>query len=603
MPLTIADIPDEVLANILSSSAVSDMVVSLWLCGNQALNARLKRGGCSCFVATIYELKKWPRVLEQLKSLRKVVVIAKSCQEPIEWMSDHVMNLSSGLEELHLDFPHAGLVFAKTLIWDVSYNPQPQPQLIDIGKLFPSLVHLSLDPQSQAHRSPYTHLLPRSLQTLHLGSFFLNTLAAYEALPSSLTSLNVHSNFATELTFPVLPKSLTHANEVFLSAVTPMCRDMALKCVQVDVPSLKLNGLLALPHSLTRLYLSSEMHYPYNEDGKAWTSFLPASLTSLLFARRMRVSDIAELPPSITKLETPSIAGLRDQLQLQESLHDFWPKKLVSLSIYSPVDYFEPIFHSILPRTLTHLRLPPTDFTTANCGNTLPPDLTELEFDSFASTPKSIKLSPKLLKFSVQRAWPSDSSGWLPRNLTSLELSKSPLEQPPSSINLALFPLNLTHLSLACIWASDLGKLPRTLLSFDLIRLYGTIDISCFKHLPSSLNRLNIDELGTSMTIYYEAFGNIPSSLKELDLRKLRLSLELLVYLPTTVAVLKLKSIMQISTPFAKRLPVRWLSYLLNRFTTFDYDKLPIIHECWPTSLPRTPIHQAQLDFAKLSYK
>lgn len=617
MDRSLAIFPDEIIAKILSASAASDMVVSLWLCGNQALNTRLSRRGCTSFVASVSMLTMWPRVLSQLKSLQTVFITALAAQEPIEWMSKHAMDLPSCLEELHLDFPFAGLIFSPDIHWELSYVYRPcllpseeGNMLPNLNTLFPNLRHLVLEAKSYFTRVPLSladiQHLPRGLQTFNSGAHTMELPELFQALPSSLTSLAIDSEVPANQALPLLPKSVTYIREPsYVVSTDPFDPSMALRTLLLQAEGLNLNDLQKLPNGLTRLHLICDIiPSPFSPSGKPWTSFLPASLTSLRYAGQLSTEDIGNLSADLLTLEIDSVLGLREHLATVNSTEDrtsFWPKRLQSLSIQARYHAQQlALSPSTIPRTLTHLTLYDGDIAAVDDDGPLPDSLTHLQLGPY-TTPPSNKFSlPNGLR-SLTVVQPASRKLSFPQNLTQLVLYSTDGTKPLDKDLIVSLPPKLEHLTLSSVWVSDLCLLPRSLESLSLQSLSGEINESRLAGLPPCLKSLKMNDLSSNKMVC-QAFAHLPPSLKELDLRLWRAPLEFLVHLTTTVSVLSLKSVTHISEETARLLPLRWLRFLLDRKASFDCNQLPILHALWPESLPITPLHQAQLVAADIPY-
>ena len=158
MSLNLHNFPNDILENIFHQNAASDRVVAMWLCGDRTFNARLSRGACTSFVAHVTEVLKWPRMLSELKSLRRLVIRAYLLREPIQWMHGEFAKLSSTLEEIRIDFPHATVLvldspnYSSTSPYFVNAKHSlPAPVLIDIGKHFPKWRIRLPRPPTSAH--------------------------------------------------------------------------------------------------------------------------------------------------------------------------------------------------------------------------------------------------------------------------------------------------------------------------------------------------------------------------------------------------------------------------------------------------------------------
>lgn len=581
MASSLALFPDEVLANILSHPSASDSVISLWLSGNHALNARLSRGGCTSFVTSVVQLLKWPRLLAELKSLRHIEIRATLVQEPIEWMHQELSKLPSSLTNLHLEFEGATrLISPPTRSFSYSQGSFP---LLDLSSMFPDLLSLYVKNGSIKSNRLYSEdavpLLPKRLISLTLDAQIASE--CYEMLPRSLTRLDTVRTFKTQTTRQDLPTSLTFCPVLHPLSIEELSYFTSLKILELPPRPALASDISALPSGVTEIRLQ------FAPDSLFEPSIWPRNLTSMTVGS-LSPTNVASLPDSLLNLTASNIRGLADYVSTlppDADPYGFWPKNLVSLSLYSINDVSWTQEAKWFPRTLTsllHLGVTtpndplglPGDFD----STIFPPLLKHLDFACLMVVPAAKKDSTKL---------------GLPSSLETLKMHWTAY---PGDIIVPQIPTScLTSLDIASkIPVEHLPLLPRQLTFLDIHGLTGSIAIDSLKHLPSGLKKLHM-LFAMRHELPAEAFAYLPRSLKFLKLHQYRALLELYVYLPTTIASV-LVGVMEgeFTLDVASRIPLHWLIYLIQDILVIS-SNLEVLYNLVPEGIRLTPMTTAHL--------
>lgn len=565
MASSMARLPDEILAYILSHGAVSDMVVSLYLCGDRSLNARLCRGGCTSFVATIDELLQWPQMLSQLKSLREVSLSAREIHQYVHLLRKELLKLPSELEILHLDFPEATETLFATLPSSSSNPQEPSLRAMDlVSNRFTQLKSLTLGPRRRLEDTTQMvpqmlASLPRSLLSLGLGDTLPHPFNL-DMLPPNLTQLHFpssdHAPVATSL-----PRTLTECSSTFSHTDLTHLSSLATLSY-LDGTSFSETAAVALPRGLTRLSLQSLQHF----DSNLW----PSTLTSMRVGR-VDTAILQQLPQSLVSLTIGSLVDYNQQIKALtvEAAIALWPKRLMSLIFENTLSLpFDKI--ATLPPSLTTIKKVLIGFKrTLKTPITFSPLLKHLEFSCDSTTTHKVFVQlPQLETLAV--SW-KDYAAMIsehPESLRSLHLDST-------------------------VRYGYLTSLPRNLTSLYLLRLeckHG----DAFQHLPPTLKILKVRYLPS---IAPKDLAMLPHTLEALFFPTYSADLYSFLYLSTNITSLEFKSIHPwLSPELAAQLPLRWLRFLLTTHLIRSNNELLLRH--WPASKPipiRSILSQVQL--------
>lgn len=462
--MSLASLPADVLAQLLSSKDVSFLVLGLLKCGNTALNHKLAIG----VTFLRLELQKglaitrFPHLIFQLQSLRYLAIKSEGAffRDPKYW---HIAlsRLSTKLETLKIASTDAEVAFR-------NYDPNTSSNAssyvvtsysrgvsigIDISKIFPRLHTLSLKPKNGLKCQDY--------------QFFA-------CLPPSLTRLST-----TPLQFSVghrqlltyLPRSL----RVLRAEVRLFDFDSMVRQLTPEQNSCPLEDALQAPPAL-----ESISSIRCTEKSHIW---LPKTLKNGSVHLTVAVSQtLANLPPGLSSLQINDVEGL-DQAGWTAEL----PPNLTSLDLAAlPGDKCSlgPNI-ATLPSTLAYLTVGFVNF---------------IDWGAIKAHPPQSRWPPHLTHISCYLD-PTEPIEWiphLPQYLRSLELSISARHtfRAIPQINLSDFP-SLTSLAVApitdhCAKVQILGDGPflRRLFTVGRIDRLPTMDQSTFERLPTCLTEL-----------------------------------------------------------------------------------------------------------------
>lgn len=502
---TLARLSDEALDQILSWSSLS--VATLWMAGDLDFNLRIARC-CSCVRTdrrlASSTLKKWPRMLSELRSLRILVLNVASINEDLDTLKEQVQRLSPTIIELEFQFSFASVLWLDNSHWthpkDSRSPTEPPTRVVanspniacwDLSQWFPilqkatfienrpnfvwhySTASMGIFPPTLTHltwtialtRHSSLSLLPRGLTSLRLWLFKSRDLEyGILDLPPAVTQLDGF-NYSSIDDIAALPRTLTAGN--WLSNDIPL------------TPQL----LASLPprmESLTGSHRIQPIDFPTH-----WATHLPNFLKTLeLSSPTLRLSDIALLPRTLESLHHIQLdyAHLPSELALldpQERLL-IWPPNLTSISI--PKDY------SSFPRNHDADIINSSDFAMfPSCMTSisgfkvesvqklllvLPKLFPHLETLAVYSSHKKIEycniaeFSPCLRILRLENVALDDSSiRQLPRTLTALTLPHMVIAAGPDVESfIAALPPSLRMLKLKSFPKADIPKLPSSIL-------------------------------------------------------------------------------------------------------------------------------------------
>lgn len=587
MSLRLAYFPDDILENIFTASAG---VVAIWLCGDRALNARLARGACTSFVANVHEVVKWPRMLPELKSLRRLIIRADYTREPPERMHGELFKLPKTMEVIAIDFPGATSLILDEPKWvppqDRLVHTQshlPKPVFVNIAEMFPLLRELDLvSPDSgvlELVKAKDLKVFPPTLE--HLG-LCVSLMEGFEALPPNLRIFDMAIGASTNLSDDPLPIDLPHLKRYgsrclkYLGDSFPILNYPAVESLY----SRNWNEDMAHLPSLTELQIANT-----NESfPKEWTAQLPRSLRKLTCGEQLTVAQLDALPNSLSSLAFQGVLGgyafKRDggDSKGEEADYEidlsFWPSQLGSLEIVATKLGAKDFRH--LPRKLTALTRIMVDFRVTHAADfaLLPPGLTNLHLSQVQA--RTLEDDDQDYRFEWQSYLPG------------LKVLSFHFHQ----LDTSHFPQALTKLSVSYISLEHFAALPRTLTELHHGPLQGSMsDDHCFACLPQGLKHWH-GILNPPLVLNYRAFAHIPASLRTLYFHGIHWDLEIFVHLPSTVASFKAPTIENFSLQVAQQLPLKWLFALLHMRYSFNFDHYDLLDRSWPKGMPKTPTHE-----------
>lgn len=617
----LVNLPDEVLANILNRKAASDMVVSLWLCGCPALNIRLSRRGCISFVAKVKRARKWPRILSELKSLRRVVFYADLMLESLTMIAIEVRKLPSQLEEVRLNLPDASLLLFDSRPFLGATDPMDQIRHFN-----------TKDPISWPLHHAYPCLKTLQLEKLgsHLLALFLSE-AVINLLPSGLSKLDLRGmKFVGEL--PSLPQSLTalgfdflkltHFNNLTYAGLPPNLRKMSCD----SVPT---NKIASLPRSLTRGTLnfsgalgpSTTLEIPrglleatvrdigwdfLDSDEPRWTSLLPSRLTKLTAYVGFELDEIPHLPRTLLHIMCARIHGkakdVKDYLEEagdEFNSEDFWPPSLLSICFFRGERAQDELFYEPripLPRSLRLLDVsglePSKKRNFFENAAPLPPALTRLKVANHTdNTPLvscTIDMPASLTFFKATGVHIKSSiANLLTTNLKTLILSDTSADTDHWETAISSLPQTLEKLHFSTIKTSSLSHLPRGLKCLKCSHFKGIVGPDSLQGLPPALTRLKVWRLLSNT--HYPAFASLPPSLRVLQFfRNREIDLRLFRYLAPTIRHVYFSTVINVTSDTVAALPLHWVSWILQHVQLKEKDA-NMLFEAGPLKGSRFP--------------
>lgn len=418
---------DETLSHILEFASLH--VTSLWCAGDVQLNAKLVRC-CRCIrtdpdLRTI-KLKRWPRMISNLKSLLVLDIAVDSFSSGLEQINGEARLLPKSLTELSLHFGLAIHVF---------FDDSQRVPFVELDGDQPASIHQCMIPfpHKQSITSFWTpEFLPRlrkmkirdrdsSYLQAAIGSFSFSlehlewqiTPLSTFSLPPNITHVRL-APFDLELS-PLLPSSLTRIDSLSYDWLAHGRR--LSEGQHVDT--------LAWPPNLTSLSLS------YRNFAIHDLKLIPRTLTELGDARFdatcTDTSYLQDLPPGLKILRAYSMGG---RCTWTLTLPILVP--LVELQLrYIDLD---PHGWSMLPPTLRMLEITGTYLPEGDSPlmEQLPRSLECLELSNIHSTAFSF-LPPRLVCLHLSDVYGplTDEQGeMIPPTLRTLELARVAYSNP-----------------------------------------------------------------------------------------------------------------------------------------------------------------------------
>lgn len=528
---TLAGLSDEVLGLILSWSSLE--VATLWMAGDTSFNKRIARSCSSVRTSPSLKyttLKRWPRMLSDLRSLHTLHIQVYSFSEAYEKIIEKLKTLSATIEELHLFFDRASSVPGAE--WPTRASVRI---CWSMAEIFPRLRKLSMvheKPSQQSTKSisdDSLAIFPATLEELN-WSVLTPSVFSFQALPRGLQSLsmdlpgNLHRSFGAaqlatlppnltrligirakdEAELHALPRTLTYGNFSW-----PTCPE----------------HFAALPSH------TAEIHGPIRITGEyisrlsvSWTTLIPQSLKHLSAnCPPLTPQDIEGFPRSLTSLSQISIGytALSEVMRSEgtRAAQNLWPPALTSLilSVTNNVVDIKAEELVVLPRNLKVLKSLVIDADTKlfNHLSLLPTNLVDLDlvwYTRGSMIPMESELPSGLtsLRLSGAYIWPPNFSK-LPRGLKVLSLPDTSIHEPKWSKYLPRLPPSIEKLRLGRFEVSGLSVLPPSLVKLTVIAIIGQLDDTTPIKLPPSLIRIKSlkprpDSLTSKSRIFI--FGN-----------------------------------------------------------------------------------------------
>lgn len=541
--MRLSDLASDLLDVILTDLCHSYVILLLWQCGDQLLNARIASGLSRVRLErSSLSLSRFPPILLQLRSLRDLSIKSKSklFLDPVE-LSNAIKKLPRSLEKLSIasqDVLYSLVNFdaeatAKNLTHISTVHARGTSRCYDLEAHFPRLLELKIEEEISSLIRPTP--LPQNELSI--------------ALPSNLTSFTATKIFIDKTNhqfMSVLPRTLNSLHAV------------------VEITVAKSNALVLADWEHAPPHLEYLQHVSWNR-GPENFSWLPRSLTGGRIQDPFQtdyhfIDDTATvelklrtLPPRLSEFafQQPFNAkGSFDHFDMMALL----PGALSKLEITLPIINF---IVASLPSTLQTLTLIGKDSWNwqnirmeMNAWNPSesritfwPPALRSLNLGLVELSPKDVDLLPSTLHELTFR--PSSATAFLLdyklnlAHLTSLTVQFNHGErtlnfQGVPSLTALEYVSTTSRLSIDCIEAlpaslTSLKALFSTKLSQDapwqlppsLTTLHvGVFFSAWFELLPRTLTDLSIQRITTGSELAFDWARSLPQGLRHLRIRE-----------------------------------------------------------------------------------
>lgn len=512
-------LPPDILHLVLEGSALA---VTLWLCGDKALNSRLSSGLTSLRLSHT-PLKEFslPEMVSTLRRLKRLELHAYNdiLKNKSGW-TQALLKLPRSLEVLTIDSTDSDQVFLNfetALRVADYYQPMAEPRYLPIASFLPNLQTLNLKRASRGMEKTFFKCLPPSLTalTIDTGWFYLPFMSH---LPRSLQYLDANTIMGTDslgtafADLAEMPPCMTlNRIEIYqvdeslsLRKLPPGILNLQLLYIEECPPSL----IAQLPRSLTKLDIQtvSELDWtPYIkmsglvspiESGDSQNggslSFWPPGLESLAIQlETLEVGALAALPRMLKSLTLGISKDSR--FRAQELPYDLETLELKTLVMMPVEGHFPP--H--VTRIHCSNPLDPQTFCAA-----LPPSLLDLTVINnshmFVDNPSSTYIFPNSLTTLCLTAWQIEWFHEIPASVTSLALTTLLTARYAFQQRLDLF-----------------SALPRGLKSLSIVRVEWNNETHLLAPFPanSSLTHLNISMF---LVLPLESIKRLPRAMKSL---------------------------------------------------------------------------------------
>lgn len=525
----LSGLPDEALSQILDLLFFD--TINLWCSGDRILITRIVR--CCHSIRSppklaLVTLKRWPRFIPELKSLRSLDITVVQVSEGAHAVANELRKLPKGLLELCISFQHAHFVpFAGASILTV--NPYLKPP---VSSSKTTSAHLLGDTHSTASwwtsdffpvlkKARFWSPMANDLQVT-FGGFpdSLDSLSwsikldggnkhVFSRLPAGLTSLEISSATSDHLAAASLPRGLTHLNGPSWGQgadLAALPRTLATGSWFSTTSDFTPSLLQSLPPAISKISAYSRVVEPsFQSLGIEWTAALPRFLTSLFLlpTSPLTASLVFALPRTLMSLKNVSLnmdSIYQSTKEGQYQLDLLWPPQLRTLRLeFSTLISTSHVY--LLPRTLAKLErlalraddpisdrlstLPPLlthlslrnggDFDIWKPNHPLPPLLTVLDLNSTAN-----------LKFDLE------SFQYLSPGLKKLIMPQTNVRTTEEAESLAQLPRGLLELSIGVLHSDGFALLPRTLNMLSTFYISGDLTEEQGQLIPPSLKRMFI---------------------------------------------------------------------------------------------------------------
>jgi Leucine-rich repeat (LRR) protein len=531
--MSLLDLPSELLDPITSELSGKE-ILRLWLCGSRVLNAKLGPGGGvrSLDLTAPHEAYfPWPSVLFSFKELRSFSLSLEARCTIKHADATILCQMSKKIQKLQIAALNAEATFRvpeeASNLPIVQLDTYSSDRILDLQRVFPSLVHLHIHGSSIIDYSCLLAGLPQNLKTFdfRFSTSFQNIHIA--SLPRSVTSITLE--VARQLRLEgilALPPNLEVLNisDVDLTVLALEALPRTLKTLDLSFLSVfPSESISKLPPGLKSLKLVRD----YSITAGAIKQ-LPRTLTELHQSENYRMSDLAaaNLPPGLTFLDWN---GTKD---LSPEAIEILPRSLKTLLLDRYTNVINPVIHN-LPPGLTKLSLANNKDIDDESAEKLPRSLTWLHLPSntILST-AGIRNLPHMLTYLdllSNNAFDDSTVAALPRGLKCLKLGSTLI----TTDSTALLPRGLESLYLPKIdtWVDcGIEHLPRTLTVLDLTKCTALTD-ACMSLMP---RKLVILRLRYNKNLTAQCLPHIPSGIRIFDAQSPTLMMAFFLQRPQT---------------------------------------------------------------------
>lgn len=495
--LNLTHFPGEVLAHLFRLPCASHTVVSLWKCGDSALNAKLAR-----YVDTViledqkrYSTSRWPKMLSALQNLRVLSISRNGILAPPHILSNEASRLSKTLIELEIHcFKALGSIMIHYEDDDLETSQPGEDERVsgeicwNVGETYPNLRKLVL--QTVQSESWYPTFI-------RIASGF------WQVLPPTIEHLDVFAMISSAADSPPsLPPSLTHLTAVggHLLSVPPQMEHLRVFCAGSEVsdhPNLKtacitigdINTYSLRTTAIEQLRIRHKMLMVLPP-----SDWLPCNLKKLEMPITATADFLKLLPRCLEGLSVSEVdwsnlvAHVEAAEDWQKAIKSLFPQlRVLSCNVYSfPLP--SPAAIAYLPSTLhvcEKLELARTnDDDPKNALQSLPwtynmPLLRDMTLScGNLSFPNGIPATLTSLSVTMWVESAVELNCLASSNIRSLELnlvSRNPQVQQSLSKLLSILPKKLEKFELELLgislnWTSDWSALPPTLLELHITR-------------------------------------------------------------------------------------------------------------------------------------
>lgn len=532
-------LPNELLANVLSYQDISFTVISLWKAGDALFTAKLVKS------ITHVDLKdtnwnstsRWPQCLSKLLNLRYLAVDRSggSLMGSSAQLSAEIRQLSPKLRSIQLlsnDAPEAFFNYADDRSTILSRYGKGYSRLFDMQAAFPDLeaLHVEGALESEFGFEPCTIpaqdfpgladsltslWLPSRLQVnpAHLPRQLLSidNLEFTPASPSSSDEDDGISDGYAELSLELLsslPPHLTRIERIegLENAQHLLALPSSLDLLDSPIPWNYANSRAMLSRCAVRSMIIDRVERDSFDEN--WITPLPRTLTSLTLPARtlLGVRDILALPPLLTTLLEELEVDWEDcKAHELDGKSLVWPASLTTLELAYPT---KPKHCRFLPSSLTGLyarewQAEPGSLEPRGLNSTSFPHLKSLHF---LPSPLVLRLESLPVGLTILHLGPTSAAlkaevgvlQHLPASLTQLRLYFD-LEAIQSSEDMQFsVPSSLRDAKISHWHFSWLDKFPTGLEELTICYLLGftaeAANLPDFTHaLPNTLRRLNLE--------------------------------------------------------------------------------------------------------------